>query len=116
MYAALSALDDPHLEALQNDVMWDGARGWLDEMEKAGRRRVFEEGWDWSSSAKPRLVKNENVNVTEDAPSDSNSDPYMTDWWSQGGRDVSVTLSESVRARDLLSRASAEQQLFVVRP
>ena len=46
MYAALSPLEDPHLEATVqgNDIAWEGARGWLDEIAKVAWQRVFEEG------------------------------------------------------------------------
>jgi hypothetical protein len=100
MYVALSPLEDPHLEAMmqRDDIAWDGARGWLDEIEKVARRRIFEEGREWQSSGrlelKPKSIS-KNDNETEDAPSDSNSDPYMTDWWPQGGRDVSITLGKT---------------------
>ena len=48
LYVALSLLEDPHLEAMmrRDEIAWDGARGWLDEMEKGARRRIFEEGWE----------------------------------------------------------------------
>jgi len=38
---------------------------------------------------KTRTKKDDN-----DAPSDSNPDPYLTDWWPKGGRDVLITLGE----------------------
>jgi hypothetical protein len=98
MYAALSPLEDPHLEAtVQGDnIVWEGVRGWLDEIAKVARRRVFEEGREWSSSEEMEQQgsRKKSNNETEDAPSDSNSDPYITDWWPQGGRDVSVTLGK----------------------
>jgi len=46
----------------------------------------------------------------EDAPSDSNSDPYMTDWWPQGGRDVSVTLGRAYDS-DVVVQISGEKEL-----
>jgi len=109
MYAALSALENPHLEALQSDVMWDGVRGWLDEMKKVVRRRVYEEGRDWSTSERLGLVNNGHGN---DAPSDSNSDPYMTDWRPQGGSDVSVTLSARTQGFPLGANRCLGQAVF----
>jgi hypothetical protein len=98
MYAVLSPLEDPHIEA-GDDVAWNGERGWLDEIANVARRRVIEEGrGEWSSLGERRGLGGEGTEVgggggdeTEDALSDSNSDPYMTDWWPLGGRDVSVT-------------------------
>lgn len=96
MYVALSPLEDPHLEDVQegDNVTWDGTRGWLDEMAKVARRRVFEKMHEWSSSENLGSVMEKNEDVTEDVPSDSNSDPYMTEWWPLGGRDISVTFGE----------------------
>jgi hypothetical protein len=49
-YAALSGspLEDLHLD--DPDITWDGARGWLDEIAKVARQRVFEAAGEWSSS------------------------------------------------------------------
>jgi hypothetical protein len=112
MYAAFSPLEDPHLEATVqgDDIAWEGARGWLDEIAKVARRRVFEDGREWSSSEEmEQQGSRNNNNETEDAPSDSNSDPYMTDWWPQGGRDVSVTLGK-VYDSDVFMQTSGEKE------
>ena len=50
-------------------------------------------------------IKSKNDNETEDAPSDSNSDPYMTDWWPRGGRDVSVTFSRALDSHVVMQRS-----------
>jgi hypothetical protein len=114
VYAALSPLEDPHLEATVqgDDIAWEGARGWLDEIAKVARRRVFEEGREWSNAEETEQQgsRKKNHNETEDAPSDSNSDPYMTDWWPQGGRDVSVTL-DKVYDSDVVVQSSGEKEL-----
>src|ERR1700691_6304458 len=114
VYAALSPLEDPHLEATVqgDDIAWEGARGWLDEIAKVARRRVFEEGREWSNTEETEQQgsRKKNHNETEDAPSDSNSDPYMTDWWPQGGRDVSVTL-DKVYDSDVVVQSSGEKEL-----
>jgi len=116
MYAILSPLEDPHLEASVqgDDITWEGARGWLDEMVKVARRRVFEAGQEWTSSDSEDMEqqgpRKKNNNETEDAASDSNSDPYMTDWWPLGGRDVSVTLGKAYDS-DVVARRSGEKEL-----
>jgi hypothetical protein len=112
MYVALSPLEDPHLEAMmqRDNIAWDGARGWLDEIEKVARRRIFEQGREWQSSGEMELkLKTKNDNETEDAPSDSNSDPYMTDWWPQGGRDVSVTLGKAYNSHVVMQRSGENE-------
>jgi hypothetical protein len=114
MYVALSPLEDPHLEAMmqQDDIAWDGVRGWLDEIEQVSRRRIFEEGREWQSSGEMELKSisiSKNDNETEDAPSDSNSDPYMTDWWPQGGRDVSVTLGKTYDSHVVMPRSGENE-------
>jgi broad specificity phosphatase PhoE len=94
IYAALSPL-----ERLGNDITWDETRGWLDEMAKVARHYVFENMQEWSSPEYSGSAMEKNEDETEGAPSDSNSDPY-TEWWPQGGRDISVTLSEGLETSD----------------
>ena len=113
IYAALSLLEDPHLEVtVQGDnIAWEGVRGWLDEIAKVARRHVFEEGREWSNSEEmEQHGSRKNNNEMEDAPSDSNSDPYMTDWWPQGGRDVSVTFGKAYDS-DVVVQRSGEKEL-----
>lgn len=95
LYAELTSLEDPSSEAVASDVIaWYGAQGWLGELEKAVRRRMFENAREWSSSDLPATKEDDG---TEDPPLDSNSDPYRaedSDWWPQGGRDVSITFGK----------------------
>jgi hypothetical protein len=114
LYATLSPLEDPHLEAKMqgDDIAWDGVRGWLDEIEKVARRRIFEDGREWPSleeMEQQRSKTKKNDNETEDAPSDSNSDPYITGWWPQGGRDVSVTLGKVYDSDIVLQRSGKNE-------
>ena len=115
MYAALSRLEDPHLEATVqgDDIAWDGARGWLDEIANVARRRVFEEGWEWTSSEEMEQQgsRKENDNETEEAPPDGNTDPYMSEWWPQGGRDVSVTLGKAYNLDVVMQRKELDQSI-----
>jgi hypothetical protein len=93
MYAALSPLEDPRSEAVASDAIeWYGARGWLDELANAALQRVIENAREWSTSERVGSVTKEDEDEAEDTPTDSNSDPYLTDWWPHGGRDVSITL------------------------
>jgi len=104
-YAALSLLEGLHLD--DPDIAWDGARGWLDEIPKVARQRVFEAVGEWSSSenieqqwGRRRRMKNET-----EAARDVNSDPYMSEWLPLGGRDVSVTLGNS----DIITLRSSDR-------
>ena len=54
-------------------------------------------------------MKSKNDNETEDAPSDSNSDPYMTDWWPRGGRDVSVTFGKALNSHVVMQRSGENE-------
>jgi len=106
----LSPLEDPHIEAAENDdVAWDGARGWLDELAKVAKQRVFEDAREWSSSKRLELVIRENE--AEGAPSDSNSDPYMTDWLPQGGRDASVTFDNGCEVGQKTAETGPDQSI-----
>jgi hypothetical protein len=62
-------------------------------------------------------MEEKNEDVTENAPSDSNSNPYMTEWWPQGGRGISVTLVEGERSDENLKQLdqSIEQIEDVIR-
>jgi len=47
VYVALSALGDPSMK--RDGVEWDGARGWLGEMEMMVRKRVLDIMGQWST-------------------------------------------------------------------
>jgi hypothetical protein len=93
LYVALSALGDPCTQ--RDGVEWNGSRGWLDEMEKIVRKRVFENMAQWSNRRSG--ASNEGVNEPME---DSNSDPCMTEWWPLLSRGVSVTFSNDTDEKE----------------
>jgi len=81
-------------------------------MEIIVRQRVLEEGKHWSTLALGKSgVKGDNQ--AEPSPSDSNSNPYMTTYWPQGGRGVGVTLGlDEVKKKELDDKIPRIQAVF----